>query len=187
MRWYDHSCLIYRPIKRSAYLSPIPVEHSYSFLFSRVCNANADPRKKVTINVLFVPATLISVYLQLPPLLLCDARIHTTEQVARLAVAFGMVVTLAKDTRPPSPGKEDESDAATTSKRAQVAGGIGVAWPPVHLDELLVKSDYVSLHVPLTAGTKGLIADRELALMKESAVIVNTARGGLVDERGAWV
>lgn len=96
-----------------------------------------------------------------------------------------MVVMIAEETKPPTLGKEHERDAAR-SKRAQVAGGIGVALPPLHLDELLMKSDYVSLHVPLTAGTKGMIAARELALMKESAVVVNTARGGLLDERGAW-
>lgn len=101
-----------------------------------------------------------------------------------MAVAFGMVVIIAKETKPPTPGKVHESDAAR-SKRAQVAGGIGVTLPPLHLDELLMKSDYVSLHVPLTVATKGMIAERELALMKESAVIVNTARGGLLDERGA--
>jgi D-3-phosphoglycerate dehydrogenase len=50
------------------------------------------------------------------------------------------------------------------------------------LDELLSGVDYLSLHVPLTSATRGRIGARELALMKPSAVIVNCARGGVVDE-----
>ncbi len=50
------------------------------------------------------------------------------------------------------------------------------------LDRLLAESDVVSLHVPLTEATRHLIGARELALMKPSAVLVNTARGPVVDE-----
>ena len=50
------------------------------------------------------------------------------------------------------------------------------------LDELLKQSDFVSIHCPLTEKTRGLIGDRELALMKPDAYLLNTARGGIVDE-----
>lgn len=50
------------------------------------------------------------------------------------------------------------------------------------LDELLARADIVSLHVPLTAATRGLIDARRLALMQPHAVLVNTARGPVVDE-----
>jgi lactate dehydrogenase-like 2-hydroxyacid dehydrogenase len=53
---------------------------------------------------------------------------------------------------------------------------------PVGLDELLRTSDVISLHVPLTPQTRGLIGAAELALMKPTATLVNTARGGVVDE-----
>jgi glyoxylate reductase len=50
------------------------------------------------------------------------------------------------------------------------------------LDELLPRSDIVSLHVPLTESTRHLIGAEELAVMKPTAVLVNTARGPVVDE-----
>lgn len=49
-------------------------------------------------------------------------------------------------------------------------------------DQLLQESDILSLHLPLVEETRGLIGRREIALMKESAILINTARGQLVDE-----
>jgi len=49
------------------------------------------------------------------------------------------------------------------------------------LDELLARSDFVSLHVPLTAETRGLIGEAQLRAMKETAILINTARGPVVD------
>ena len=50
------------------------------------------------------------------------------------------------------------------------------------LDELLERSDIVSLHVPLSESTRHLIGAAELARMKPTAVLINTARGPVVDE-----
>jgi D-3-phosphoglycerate dehydrogenase len=50
------------------------------------------------------------------------------------------------------------------------------------LEELLRESDLVTLHVPLTDETRHMIGAREIALMKKNAVLVNTCRGGVVDE-----
>jgi D-3-phosphoglycerate dehydrogenase len=58
----------------------------------------------------------------------------------------------------------------------------GVAIEQVELDELLSRSDIVSLHVPLTTETRGLIGRRQLGRMKPSAILINTARGPLVDQ-----
>jgi glycerate dehydrogenase len=79
--------------------------------------------------------------------------------VARLALAFGMRVLAHDAVQTPSPGIEF-----------------------VSLDELLAQSDVVTLHVPLSAQTRNLIGARELARMKSTALLINTARGGLVDE-----
>lgn len=52
----------------------------------------------------------------------------------------------------------------------------------VSLEELLKQSDFVSLHSPATAETKHMINEKTIGLMKKSAVIINTARGPLIDE-----
>lgn len=56
----------------------------------------------------------------------------------------------------------------------------------VTLDELLAGSDIVTLHAVLTADTQSLIGEKELALMKPGAYLVNTARGGLIDEQALY-
>ena len=53
---------------------------------------------------------------------------------------------------------------------------------PVALDDLLRASDFVSLHVPLTPDTARMIGERELRLMKPTAILINTARGGVIDQ-----
>jgi D-3-phosphoglycerate dehydrogenase len=63
---------------------------------------------------------------------------------------------------------------------AKTAEDVGAK--PVPLNELLAESDYVSLHTPLTADTQRLIGPAELKAMKPTAVLVNTARGPVVDE-----
>ncbi|MDR0583538.1 MAG: hypothetical protein LBG57_04220 [Treponema sp.] len=50
------------------------------------------------------------------------------------------------------------------------------------LSDLLKEADFISIHVPLTEQTRGLIGRTELSLVKNTAIIVNTARGGIVDE-----
>jgi glyoxylate reductase len=83
--------------------------------------------------------------------------------VARRARGFGMRVLYASRSRKPEPEAE-----------------LGIEWR--ELDELLRESDYVSLHMALTPETRRMIGARELGLMKRDAVLVNTARGGVVDE-----
>jgi glycerate dehydrogenase len=78
-------------------------------------------------------------------------------QVATIAQAFGMRVLIANRRGTPlQPGR-------------------------TRLDELLESADIVSLHCPLTPETRGLIGARELALMKSAALLINTARGALID------
>jgi glycerate dehydrogenase len=77
------------------------------------------------------------------------------KSLARIAEAFGMKV-LAYDVMP-QPGLAE-------------------------LDKVLRESDIISLHVPLTPQTRNMIGARELAMMKRNAILINTGRGGLVDE-----
>jgi D-3-phosphoglycerate dehydrogenase len=84
---------------------------------------------------------------------------------------------------------------AATARLARALGMRVIAWtwhpsnarakvldiPFLELDELLATSDVVSLHLRLTPQSQGLIGPRELALMKRGSLLVNTARGGLVD------
>lgn len=82
--------------------------------------------------------------------------------LAAKAVGFGMNI-LAYDPMI-EPGSDVEGASATS------------------LDELLEKSDFVSLHVPLLPSTENMISAPELAKMKSGSIIVNCARGGLIDE-----
>ncbi len=65
-------------------------------------------------------------------------------------------------------------------------------WPDIphervlSLDELLQRADVVTIHTPLTPETKHLIGRRELALMKETAVLVNVSRGEIIDEEALY-
>lgn len=79
--------------------------------------------------------------------------------VARVAQAFGMEVWLSQ--RPGGPPQAGR-------------------WP---LAELLPRVDVLSLHCPLTPETRNLIGPAELALMRTDALLINTARGGIVDEQ----
>jgi D-3-phosphoglycerate dehydrogenase len=64
---------------------------------------------------------------------------------------------------------------------ADRAKEMGVEIMPT-LEALLVQSDFVSIHLPRTAETEGLLGEKELRMMKPGARLVNTARGGIVDE-----
>jgi phosphoglycerate dehydrogenase-like enzyme len=63
-----------------------------------------------------------------------------------------------------------------------ILGGVG--WLP--LDDLLRESDVVTVNVPLTEKTEGMIGARELALMKPTCVLINTSRGRVIDERALY-
>jgi phosphoglycerate dehydrogenase-like enzyme len=81
---------------------------------------------------------------------------------------FGMKTPLAFD-----PYLDDQTAAEVSVRR-------------VSLETLLEEADFVSIHCPLTDETRGLIGARELALMKPDAYLINTARGGIVDEEALY-
>ncbi|MCX4196065.1 NAD(P)-binding domain-containing protein [Methylobacterium organophilum] len=86
------------------------------------------------------------------------------QATARLAAALGLRVLAYGPSRP-------DADFAN-------AGALRAA----SVDALLAEADIVSLHVPLTTGTRGLIGRDQLARMKREAFLINTSRGGLIDE-----
>ena len=85
--------------------------------------------------------------------------------VARIAAAFGMVV-LAWDR---DPGREYPDDEPVAER--------------LPLDDLLARSDVVSIHLKLSPSSTGLLDRERLARMRPGAILVNTARGAIVDER----
>lgn len=56
----------------------------------------------------------------------------------------------------------------------------------VTIERILKEADFISLHLPLTKDTEHIIGENELKMMKKNAVIVNTARGGLIDENALY-
>ena len=86
---------------------------------------------------------------------------HIGRRVAEIALAFGMQVK-----------------AITSKKAEELPAGI----QKTELQSLLASSDIVSLHCPLTEGTRHLIHRETLRLMKPSAILINTGRGPLVDD-----
>ena len=86
------------------------------------------------------------------------------KKTARLARAFGLAVRYY--------------DVARLTEDAEDALGVRFRL----LGEILRSSDVVSLHVPLNPSTRGLVGAREIALLKPTAVLVNTSRGPVVDE-----
>lgn len=86
---------------------------------------------------------------------------HIGRHVAEIALAFGMQVK-----------------AMTSKKAEELPAGIQKA----ELQSLLASADVVSLHCPLTEGTRHLIHRETIRLMKPSAILINTGRGPLVDD-----
>lgn len=84
-------------------------------------------------------------------------------EVARRALGFGMKIVAR--------------DPFTTPEQAR---RLGVE--PVDLDELLARSDFITVHVPLTAETRHMISTEQFSRMKKGARVVNCARGGIIDE-----
>ncbi|BAU64426.1 Glyoxylate reductase [Stanieria sp. NIES-3757] len=69
-------------------------------------------------------------------------------------------------------------------KDKELEASIGVEY--AELDTLLSESDFISLHTSLSPETKHLISDRELQLMKSSAILINTARGAIINQQALY-
>ena len=89
------------------------------------------------------------------------------KEVAKRALSFGMEVL----TYDPFISEE-------------VADMLGIKL--ASLDDILKKADFVTVHTPLTEETKNLISDKEFSMMKPKAVVINCARGGIIDEEALY-
>lgn len=85
---------------------------------------------------------------------------HIAKAVEQKARAFGMSVIIAQSLRPDSPAQPDRVD----------------------FNDCLAQSDVISLHCPLSEYSRNLFAKAQFARMKHSALLINTARGGIIDE-----
>ncbi|RLI05803.1 3-phosphoglycerate dehydrogenase [Candidatus Bathyarchaeota archaeon] len=110
-------------------------------------------------------------------------------KVAKIAKAFGMKILVydivfdnktRKEEVSEPPILEDEDiiqEAERIKALEEVEGEI------VSFEELLARSEVISLHVPLTKETKHMLGEKEFSLMKKKPIIINTARGALIDEK----
>lgn len=88
---------------------------------------------------------------------------NTGQATARIALSFGMEVSVY-----------------TSKEASQLPAGVRKCGS---VDELFTSCDIVSLHCPLTDDTREMVNARRLSLMKRTAILINTGRGGLVNER----
>jgi phosphoglycerate dehydrogenase-like enzyme len=93
-------------------------------------------------------------------------------EAATLFAAFQCPIIVYAPTSPPERWNVPSEQYPTPVAHTRAAS----------LDELLQTADVVSLHCPLTASTRNMIGARELALMKTESVLINTSRGGMIDE-----
>lgn len=87
---------------------------------------------------------------------------HTGTATAKIAQAFGMEVCVY------------------TSKSAD---SLPTGYVKMNIDEIFSQCDVISLHCPLNDSTAGMVSRERLAIMKPSAIIINTSRGGIIDEQ----
>ncbi|MET7581049.1 NAD(P)-dependent oxidoreductase [Streptomyces microflavus] len=106
--------------------------------------------------------------------------------VPDLASASARDLTSASASAPdltPAPASAPDLAPASTPQPTPTPASGPAPRPNRSLPDLLATSDVVSLHLPLTPETRGLIGRAELALMRPGAILLNTARGGIVDEQ----
>ena len=89
------------------------------------------------------------------------------QKVARIAKVLGMKIIVTKRTKP----------------SIELLNELKVEFIPINdLTDFLQKSDVITIHIPLTSQTRHLIGTKEIKSMKDGAFLINTSRGGIVDE-----
>ena len=113
-------------------------------------------------------------------IIVSNAQGYCTDAVAELT--FGLILAVYRNILP----CHDRTKAGSTKDglvgnelAGKTIGIVGIQY--CSLDELMKTADIITLHTPLTPETKGLISKERIAMMKPNAVLVNVARGGVVD------
>lgn len=89
------------------------------------------------------------------------------KRVSEIAKSFGMNILVSKSLKSNNPKIQNKSEKI---KR-------------ISFYDLLKKSDIISIHVPLSSETENLISEKEFSIMKKTSILINTARGGIVNEK----
>lgn len=105
------------------------------------------------------------------------------KRVAQLALAFGMKVIYGARNSDTELAADDNLPRSQDANPGAIGGqGGGTPGKGLPFDELLAQSDILTIHLPLTQDTQGLLSEEALDRLPSGALIINTARGGIVDE-----
>ena len=108
-----------------------------------------------------------------------EMKIHRIEGSAFALMGFGMIAkAFMRKIKGFNPGKIMVFDPFVDAQTIASHGAVKADW-----ETALGEADYISVHIPLNASTKGMIDEKAFALMKPSAILLNTSRGAVINEK----
>jgi D-3-phosphoglycerate dehydrogenase len=108
-----------------------------------------------------------------------EMKIHRIEGKTFALLGFGMISkAFLRKIKGFNPGRILVFDPFVDAETIASYGAVKVEW-----EDALSEADYISVHIPLNAHTKGMIDEKAFAFMKPSAILINTSRGAVIDEK----